>query len=38
MREQLRAVAKERLLGRVGTVAARTRATVEDRVRILLGL
>ena len=38
MCEQLRVIAKERLRGRVGTVAPRTLAAVEDRLRILLDL
>ena len=38
MCEQLRAIAKERLQSRIGTIAPRTLAAIEDRVRILLDL
>lgn len=36
--EDVRSVAKERLLRRYGTVSPRTMAAVEDRLRILLKL
>jgi mRNA interferase MazF len=36
--EDLRSVAKERLLRRYGTVSPRTMGAVEDRLRILLNL
>lgn len=36
--EDVRSVAKERLLRRYGTVSPRTMAAVEDRLRILLNL
>ncbi|MBC7343343.1 MAG: type II toxin-antitoxin system PemK/MazF family toxin [Clostridia bacterium] len=36
--EDLRSVAKERLLSRLGAVSAETLAAVEDRLRILLGI
>lgn len=36
--EDVRSVAKDRLLRRYGTVSPRTMAAVEDRVRILLNL
>jgi mRNA interferase MazF len=38
MCEQVRTVARERLLGRMGAVAPRTLAAVSDRVRVLLDL
>lgn len=38
MCENIRSVASERLVERWGTVLRATMATVEDRLRILLGL
>ncbi|MBM4245396.1 MAG: type II toxin-antitoxin system PemK/MazF family toxin [Deltaproteobacteria bacterium] len=35
---QVRTIARERLLGRIGAVAPRTLAMVSDRVRVLLDL
>ena len=36
--EQVRTISRERLLGRIGVVTARTLAAVADRVRVLLDL
>jgi len=36
--EDVRSIAKERLIQRLGPITPRTMASVEDRVRILLGL
>lgn len=36
--EDVRSIAKERLVIRLGTVSSLTMAEVEDRIRILLGL
>jgi mRNA interferase MazF len=36
--EDVRSIAKERLIQRLGAVTQRTMSAVEDRVRILLGL
>lgn len=36
--EDIRSISKERLMTQLGTISPKTMASVEDRIRILLGL